>query len=99
MHLGQQPGIINPLWETFDETENNDLYDPMTSAEDAERDLQDLLSQSMNDASEEVDMSLAVVKGFKDDIKLLPHQVIGRKWMKERETGKKNGGILADDMG
>lgn len=31
--------------------------------------------------------------------KLLPHQVTGIAWLVSRETGKKKGGILADDMG
>jgi hypothetical protein len=44
-------------------------------------------------------MSQALVEGFRDGIVLMPHQVLGRAWMKERETGKKTGGILADDMG
>ncbi|ORY65664.1 SNF2 family N-terminal domain-domain-containing protein [Leucosporidium creatinivorum] len=30
---------------------------------------------------------------------LLPHQVQGLHWLKDREKGKKRGGILADDMG
>ncbi|TNY21480.1 DNA repair protein rad5 [Rhodotorula diobovata] len=30
---------------------------------------------------------------------LLPHQEIGVRWLVERETGKKRGGILGDDMG
>ena len=87
------------LWETFAEPDVEHLHDPLTSAADAERALQDLLSQSMNDVNEEIDMQLAEVKGFREGVKLLPHQVVGRLWMKERETGKKLGGILADDMG
>jgi SNF2 family DNA or RNA helicase len=48
---------------------------------------------------DEIDMSQAVVEGFREGIRLLPHQVVGRAWMTERESGKKSGGILADDMG
>ncbi|EXJ63834.1 hypothetical protein A1O7_00169 [Cladophialophora yegresii CBS 114405] len=40
-----------------------------------------------------------VVEGLK--VKLLPHQIDGRDWMVNKETGKSptKGGILADDMG
>lgn len=85
--------------ESFEEPDTNDVYDPKKSTDDAEKDLKELVAESMNDTSEEVDMSLADVEGFRDNIKLLPHQVLGRVWMKERESGKKIGGILADDMG
>ncbi|KDR77106.1 hypothetical protein GALMADRAFT_66302 [Galerina marginata CBS 339.88] len=49
----------------------------------------------------EIDMSEAIVEGFKDGIELLPHQVLGRAWMRDREdlSKKRTGGILADDMG
>ncbi|KAH0565486.1 hypothetical protein GP486_001111 [Trichoglossum hirsutum] len=33
------------------------------------------------------------------NVKLLPHQVQGVQWMREKERGKPKGGILADDMG
>lgn len=40
-----------------------------------------------------------IVPKFAEDFMLLPHQVQARRWMKERETGRSHGGILADDMG
>ncbi|KAG7095691.1 hypothetical protein E1B28_006405 [Marasmius oreades] len=74
-----------------------------TSPADAEKALKDLMGGSMNDDGEDLEFTEedARVAGFKDHIKLLPHQIVGRKWMKEREDpkAKKNGGILADDMG
>lgn len=49
----------------------------------------------------EIDMSQSKVEGFTEGIELLPHQILGRAWMKDREdvTKKAHGGILADDMG
>ncbi|KAF8062181.1 SNF2 family DNA-dependent ATPase [Lyophyllum atratum] len=72
------------------------------SPADAEKALRDLMSGGMNDDVEtEINMEDATVKGFRDTIKLLPHQIIGRAWMRDREdlTKKRTGGILADDMG
>ncbi|KAI9513461.1 SNF2 family N-terminal domain-containing protein [Russula earlei] len=80
-------------------------YEPQKTAAEAEKDLQDLLQQSYDgkedgeNAHNNIDMSQAVVEGFREGIRLLPHQVAGRVWMSEREIGKKSGGILADDMG
>ena len=88
-----------PMWETFDAPDEANLYDPVRSAADAEKDLHDLLASSMNDENVAVNMEDAIVKGFRDEITLHPHQVVGRVWMREREQGKKRGGILADDMG
>jgi len=94
-------------WEEFP-TLNGPLgfaYEPRKSAAEAEKDLQDLFQQSFDGNEDgqstdvDIDMSKAVVEGFRKDIRLLPHQVVGRDWMAERETGKKHGGILADDMG
>ena len=60
-------------------------------------------SNSMDqDVTASVDIDLEegiIVPGFWEGIKLLPHQIVGMAWMKDRETGKKAGGILADDMG
>jgi SNF2-related domain len=81
------------------------LYEPRKSAVEAEKDLQDLLQQGFDGKEDgegahgDIDMSQAVVEGFREGIRLLPHQVVGRVWMAERESGKKYGGILADDMG
>ena len=75
----------------------------LTPAE-AEKALRDLMSGAMNqdlDSDIDIDMSQEIVDGFKDGIKLLPHQILGRAWMKDREdlSKKRTGGILADDMG
>ncbi|KAH9968098.1 SNF2 family N-terminal domain-containing protein [Russula dissimulans] len=80
-------------------------FEPQKTALEAEKELQDLLQQSFDgredgeSAHQEIDMSQAVVEGFREGIRLLPHQVAGRNWLTERESGKKTGGILADDMG
>lgn len=69
---------------------------------EAEKALRDLMGGAINeDADVDIDMEDAVVDGFREDIRLLPHQIIGRTWMKERENleKKRTGGILADDMG
>lgn len=74
------------------------------SAGEAEKALRELIGGGMNqelDADIEIDMSQATVEGFKPEFSLLPHQVLGRAWMKDREdvSKKRTGGILADDMG
>ncbi|KIJ59865.1 hypothetical protein HYDPIDRAFT_117943 [Hydnomerulius pinastri MD-312] len=95
------PAVV-PTWETFEEPDERDLYDPRMSAAEAEKALRALVEDTMNskdDVETEIDMNEAIVDGFADGIILLPHQVLGRDWMRDRETGKKTGGILADDMG
>ena len=74
------------------------------SAGEAEKALRELIGGGINqdlDADAEIDMSQAIVEGFKPEFRLLPHQVLGRAWMKDREdlSKKRTGGILADDMG
>ncbi|KAG9000040.1 hypothetical protein FRB90_011885, partial [Tulasnella sp. 427] len=76
-----------------------DPYEHRKTTEEAEKDLKDLLEQSIGGDDTEVDMEQAVVEGFSKDWRLLPHQVRGRAWLGERESGKKCGGILGDDMG
>jgi hypothetical protein len=73
--------------------------DYKTSPDDAQRALKELVEGAVGAADlEGVDMKDATVEGFRDGITLMPHQIQGRAWMKERETGKKCGGILADDV-
>ena len=55
------------------------------------------------DDEEEAEEDESVVEGLA--VKLMPHQIVGVRWMKEKELGAKGkgslskGGILADDMG
>jgi hypothetical protein len=79
-------------------------YEPTKSKDDAAREMQDLFAGAMTPDDPEAeqiafDEKEAKVKGLADNITLKAHQVISRKWMREREEGKKAGGILADDMG
>lgn len=79
---------------------NVDPYDDriMTQAE-TEKALRDFVADAYNDSNVEYTVEDAMVEGFREGIMLLPHQVKSRRWMAERESGKKAGGILADDMG
>lgn len=69
------------------------------SAQEAEKALRDLMADVRTDEKVEIHDEDTIVPGFRDGIVLMPHQVVARSWMKERETGKRSGGILADDMG
>ena len=85
--------------EVFDMRIADNEYDvPMTAA-DTEKAIRDLVSGAFGETEVEVSLEDAEVPGLDPKFKLLPHQVASRKWMADRETGKKNGGILADDMG
>jgi hypothetical protein len=76
----------------------DDRLDPRLSAEDAQRELHDLLAGTQ-EIDVPVDEERAIVEGIAEGIVLKAHQVIARDWMAAREEGKKPGGILADDMG
>ena len=95
---GQPLGGPGYQWQSFSQ-DNEALRDPYRSSEQVEKDLQELVAQTFADTETDVDMTMNIVDGFRDEIRLLPHQVVGRAWMTERETDKKRGGILADDMG
>ncbi|KAJ7461525.1 SNF2 family DNA-dependent ATPase [Mycena latifolia] len=74
----------------------------MLSPAQAESALRDLMASDTNaDNNTEIDMSEAIVPGFRDNIRLMPHQILGRAWMRDREdvTKKRAGGLLSDDMG
>lgn len=63
---------------------------------DAEKHMRELLAGAVGDADEAVGDGEDIVDGFAENIRLMPHQVRGVRWMRERESGRKYGGILAD---
>ncbi|GAA5878782.1 hypothetical protein JCM1840_007244 [Sporobolomyces johnsonii] len=71
-----------------------DLRDDL-APKDQEAALKELVSSSLDMSN--VDTSEALPAGLK--CQLLPHQILGLHWLKDREKGKKRGGILGDDMG
>ncbi|KAJ6531254.1 SNF2 family N-terminal domain-containing protein [Mycena capillaripes] len=74
----------------------------MLSPAQAESALRDLMASDSNaDTTTEINPEDAIVPGFREGIVLMPHQILGRAWMRDREdvAKKRAGGILADDMG
>lgn len=70
------------------------------SAAAVEQEMHNLLAGvAAHEENTTVDMTQALVPGLAKGVVLKPHQVLSRQWMREREDGKKRGGILADDMG
>ncbi|GAA5874648.1 hypothetical protein JCM8547_003947 [Rhodosporidiobolus lusitaniae] len=65
------------------------------SATETEAALKELVSSTLD--MEGVDTSESAPEGLA--VTLLPHQIQGLHWLKDRESKKKRGGILADDMG
>lgn len=64
---------------------------------DAEEQMRELLAGAVGDGEDDHGgEGDDTVEGFAKDMKLMPHQVRGVRWMRERETGRKRGGILAD---
>ena len=77
----------------------DNMYDLPMSPADTEKAIRDLVSGAFGETEVEVSSEDVTVPGLDPKFKLLLHQVAGRKWMADRESGKKTGGILADDMG
>ena len=68
---------------------------------DADKQMQELLSGAVGDGEdnmgdEKITEGEDQIEGFADDMRLMPHQVRGVRWMRQRESGRKYGGILAD---
>jgi len=58
--------------------------------------LKDLSVETTKEESDEEDEDDGTVEGL--NVRLLPHQVQGVRWMKKQEGSKPKGGILADDV-
>ena len=91
-----------------DDREFFDLNAVQISAEDrvrydgdADEHMRELLSGAIGDGEEgmgddKIQEGQDVVEGFATGVRLMPHQVRGVRWMGNRESGRKYGGILAD---
>ena len=76
------------------------IREDFVTQDEAQKQVLELVANAVHHDDVEINPEDAIVEGFTDGIKLLPHQIVGRKFMAERESGKgKLGGILADDMG
>lgn len=77
----------------------DDAFEPSRTPAQVEDDLKELVTHAMEEVQETIDEEERFVEGFEEGYELLDHQVLARRWMRERESAKKTGGILADDMG
>jgi hypothetical protein len=99
------PGKEDDQGEFFDVPAHTDAnwfiqQQPLKSVSEVQAEWTEIIQSLKNDASEigPIDEEDQDVPGFADGIRLKPWQVQGRFWMKDREDGKKRGGILADDV-
>ena len=99
MNAGVSRPLVDKNYEDFDLRAADNATEYRVSNEDTDKALRDLMADAGNSIITEIDMSEAIVPGFRDGVVLLPHQVISRTWMAERESGKRTGGMLGDDMG
>lgn len=85
--------------------EDFDLNQAKLTAEDFERfhgdpeeQMRELLAGAVGEGEgdDEDGAGADTVEGFADGMHPMPHQIRGVRWMRERETGRKYGGILAD---
>lgn len=64
---------------------------------DPEEQMRDLLSGAVGEGEDGgTEDGDGIVEGFAEGMRLMPHQIRGVRWMRERESGRKRGGILAD---
>ncbi|EEP76292.1 conserved hypothetical protein [Uncinocarpus reesii 1704] len=90
--------LQNQVDELADKLKGIDVNEPKESQKDANA------GTKLEEDEEGEEVDDGTVEGLK--VKLLPHQIEGVSWMREKETGQKKtrgvlpkGGILADDMG
>lgn len=73
-------------------------YERVASGE-ADAHMRELLSGAVGDGENEEAAfkdGEDEIQGFANGIRLMPHQIRGVNWMRDRESGRKRGGILAD---
>lgn len=94
---------VKPAPDEQNDREEFDLQAVRIAAEDmdryhgdAEKHMRELLAGAIGDADEGIAEGEDVIEGFAENVRLMPHQVRGVRWMRDRETGRKYGGILAD---
>lgn len=99
---GYLPPPIPKSAMTEGEGEVFDLRSAQITAEDmerhhgdAEKHMRELLSGAIGE-DEGIEEGSDIVEGFKENVRLMPHQVRGVQWMKKRESARNTGGILAD---
>ena len=91
------PAVQEEDGERFDLNAANITAKDLERVEgDSEKHMRELLSGAIGEVNEDIEEGDDVVEGFSDSVRLMPHQVVGVKWMKGREKGRKYGGILAD---